>query len=67
MTFGQESEYYSPYFQFKKGTIKQSYGDNVKLREAANLTSKTISLLKINDSVKILGVTEDTLSFDGYL
>ncbi|MCG8805368.1 SH3 domain-containing protein [Tenacibaculum finnmarkense] len=56
--FGKENE-------FPLNEIRYVFGDNVKLREASDVNSKVISLLKIDAEITVLEKTNDFLFYNG--
>ncbi|MFK7968978.1 MAG: SH3 domain-containing protein [Bacteroidia bacterium] len=50
---------------FKAGDTVQLFGENVRLRQAPNTNSETLTMLAITDSVKVLKRTDSLLAYEG--
>lgn len=54
---------YNEETRFVEDMVQFMFGDNVKLREAPGLDSKTLALLPIGSKVKVAGVTETVYTY----
>ena len=63
--YSQNDLYHSPYKLLEKDKVYHLFGDNVKFRKLPKLDSEVISVLRIGDEVKIIGKSDEFISYNG--